>query len=236
MRSICWTWSAFPSWTVPWRVTYLPFSSWPPTGASLGTDLRPHFFFLQTFLCLWAGGKQFPVVHWTNCCEQSLQIWHQNPQITANCWTNISPLLKNSYTHYDRSNSVIAECKESTFLNSEHPSLKRVTVHHRFSGSADIELLVINHTLCHVLRRALIIEFIPLCVHFLNPQYPWHKLSEPSWHPHRPAGSPTHHRHLPLHRKRDQADPQDPVRACDHHPGLPHPPVSWKETKRDLFS
>lgn len=37
MRFTCWTWSAFPFWIVPWRVTCPQFSSWPPTEASLGT-------------------------------------------------------------------------------------------------------------------------------------------------------------------------------------------------------
>lgn len=49
-------------------------------------------------------------------------------------------------------------------------------------------------------------------------QYPRHELSEPPWHPDRPAGSPAHHRHLPLHRERDEADPQDPVRTCSDRP------------------
>lgn len=104
-RFICWTWSAFPSWTVPWRVTCPQFSSWPPTEASLGTDS-----------CL--------------------------------CFT------KTEYGFF-------------------------------LSYSDFVEILNWN------------------CIF----QNPWHKLSEPSWHPHRPAGSPAHHRHLPLHRKRDEADP-----------------------------
>lgn len=45
-------------------------------------------------------------------------------------------------------------------------------------------------------------------------QYPGHQLSEPSWDPHRPPGPPPHHRHVAVHRKRDEADPQDPVRLC----------------------
>lgn len=36
-RSTCWTWSAFPSSTEPWRATCPQFSSWRPTEASLGT-------------------------------------------------------------------------------------------------------------------------------------------------------------------------------------------------------
>ena len=43
-RSICWTWSAFPSWTEPWRVTCPQFSSWPPTEASLGTVYTYTFY------------------------------------------------------------------------------------------------------------------------------------------------------------------------------------------------
>ena len=52
-------------------------------------------------------------------------------------------------------------------------------------------------------------------------QYPRHKLSEPSWHPHRSTGSTAHHHHLPLHRKRNKADPQDPVKTCVHQQTFP---------------
>lgn len=45
-------------------------------------------------------------------------------------------------------------------------------------------------------------------------QNSWNKLSQPPRHPHRPAGSSAHHHHLALHRERDEADPQDPVRVC----------------------
>lgn len=67
------------------------------------------------------------------------------------------------------------------------------------------------------------VVYITLSTHSFISQYPRHKLSESSWHPHRPAGPPAHHRHLPLHRKRDEADPQDQVRICVHHlfPSLP---------------
>lgn len=51
-------------------------------------------------------------------------------------------------------------------------------------------------------------------------QHSWYELSQPPRHPHRPAGSSAHHHHLALHRERDEADPQDPVRVCVHRLSL----------------
>lgn len=120
MRCICWTWSAFPSWTVPWRVTSPQFSLWPPTEASLGTVFPNHTAFSQP--------------------------------------------------------------------------------------SASVKVILNN------LGVSLV-----MCYSLISLQNPWNKLSEPSRHPHRSPRSAAHHRHLPLHRKRDEADPEDPVKTRVRH-------------------
>lgn len=74
-----------------------------------------------------------------------------------------------------------------------HLGIHQYGLFHRFVSSCNL------YVLCHF-----------FC------QYPWHKLSESSWHPHRSVGSPADYRHLPLHWKRDEADPQDPVRMSSN--------------------
>lgn len=50
MKSICWTWSVFLSWTVPWRVICPQFLLWQLTEASLGTVF---FYYISCNITLW---------------------------------------------------------------------------------------------------------------------------------------------------------------------------------------